>query len=288
MKRGFIITFSTILIVSSLLLFSQFYLKNSKSREQSILMSAKFSKLGLVLDDIENDVEEILGTTVAINKAATQTEITFTDKLPSDLNKFYLLDYRGFLYNTYAPKQNISLIADFNELLDNKTELIFSNGLQYDYFYGGDNIVGFYVPGGDTNATTYNIIINVNNDLNTVQMSGTLGTDINVNLYYTDNSNTINESWQLDANVNNQYTVYYTDPAINPNDYLRINVGNIGGYLRAIRITESIDDESSEANLTLEVIVPAVQDNLFYWYNADLNYSQADVNANGKIVIGAA
>lgn len=288
-SKGYVLTISTLLIVSILLMFSVFYLSKTERSERALGELVVIEKAGFVVDDIAFDLNKLLGTAVKVERIDSNTRITFNDKLASDLDKeSELLALQEFLYDVYAVQQNSVIGIDFNYLVDGKTEMVFSNGLQYDYNYGGsDANVLFYASGGDTNATRMDINISVNDSSVLLEpWSWDPGGDITVNLFYEDQNslNTVNSSGTLDSSSLHTYTIHFSETM---NDVLEIMVGRIGGHNGTFSLVESIDNTSSKASVVFSVTAPSNDLNSFYYYyNADLNYFQLDVNANGLIPIG--
>ena len=283
-SRGFVLTFSAILLVSLLVLFAVFYLGRSQEQEEDILSSAGILKAGFLADDIETDFNRLLGTGVDINMGASLATITITDKIGADMNKLALNDLKDFMEGGFASAQNAAIQLDVSELVDGRAELMFSNGLRYDYSYSDDNIVQLYVPGGNTGITQ--VDLNVTVDSSSVSVTpwawqDTAG-DINVNLHYADrnSSNAVTHYGRLDSAANNSYAFAFSAAA---GDSFTINIGNIDGNLKAVRLTGSIDESGVQAIVWMKALVPKPSGGLGAYWNADLNYSQADVNVHRKI-----
>jgi len=286
MKKGFVLTFSVILFVSLLVLFAMFYLEKNQEQETSILSSSAVFKAGFLADDIEADFNRILGTSVDINRGNSLTSITFNEKLGADTNNLLLEDLEEFVEGALASSENASIQLDVSKLVDGRTELAFSNGLRYDYSYKDSNNVQLYLPAGNANI----VAIDLNISINAASIGATPWEwqdetgDINVNLHYVDrnSSNSVTHYGKLNSALNNQYT--FTFPGT-PESSFTINVGNIDGNLKAVRLTNAIDNGSAQAELWLKVLVPSPQSPLRAFYDADLNFSQADVNLNRKILV---
>src|SRR3989344_5234924 len=99
---------------------------------------------------------------------------------------------------------------NIDRLTDGKTELLFSNGTQYDYDYSGaQNSVGFYRQGTNTGATSYDMNVFVSG----AKLSGTNSTGWNcifsgtsVKLHFEDSyGNAIDSSCSHNANILDQY-----------------------------------------------------------------------------------
>jgi len=282
--RGFVLTFSALLIVSLLVLFAMFYLDKSQEQEQSILSGMAALKAGSLADDIEADFNRLLGTGVDINRGASLSAITLTDKLGADANKLALTGLKDFAEGSFASFQNATVQLDVSGLVDGRTELEFSNGLQYDYSYADDNIVQLYVPGGNTGIVTIDLNVTVDSySINATPWTWQDVTgDINVNLHYVDrnSSNRVTHYGKLDSSVDNNYAFAFSAAA---GDTFSINIGNIDGNLKAVRLSESIDESGVQAVVWLKVTVLSPSGGLDAYWNADLNYSQADVNVHRKV-----
>ena len=282
--KGFVISISVLLILSALLVFSQFYLNLNLERESEVVSVFSVEKAGFVRSDLSFDLNKLLETSVDVNRGVSFTEIFLRDKLPSDLNKLNVLGLRSFLSSVYAKQQNISIEVDFNKLVDGKTELVFSNALQYDYSYANDTNVFFYVPASDSNVTVFDINVTVNDSVvSSIPWSLNPSGDINVSLRYEDGNGVITSSGKLDSSTLNTFTFNYSG---NPNDSFSVEIGAIEGSQKALRISESFDNAATRSSISVRAVVPSSSDNLYWFYDADLNFSVADVNSSGKILIG--
>ena len=283
--KGFVISISALLLLSALLVFSQFYLNLNLERESEVVSVFSVEKAGFVRSDLSVDLNKLLETSVDVNRGVSFTEIFLRDKLPSDLNKLNVLGLRSFLSSVYAKQQNISIEVDFNKLVDGKTELVFSNALQYDYSYANDTNVFFYVPASDSNVTVFDINVTVNDSVvSSIPWSLNPSGDINVSLRYEDGNGVITSSGKLDSSTLNTFTFNYSG---NPNDSFSVEIGAIEGSQKALRISESFDNAATRSSISVRAVVPSSSDNLYWFYDADLNFSVADVNSSGKILIGA-
>jgi len=282
--KGFVISISALLLLSALLVFSQFYLNLNLERESEVVSVFSVEKAGFVRSDLSVDLNKLLETSVDVNRGVSFTEIFLRDKLPSDLNKLNVLGLRSFLSSVYAKQQNISIEVDFNKLVDGKTELVFSNALQYDYSYANDTNVFFYVPASDSNVTVFDINVTVNDSVvSSIPWSLNPSGDINVSLRYEDGNGVITSSGKLDSSTLNTFTFNYSG---NPNDSFSVEIGAIEGSQKALRISESFDNAATRSSISVRAVVPSSSDNLYWFYDADLNFSVADVNSSGKILIG--
>ena len=72
----------------------------------------------IVVDDVETDINKIIGTGIDINQGTTSAVIIFKDRLPGDMNKSQLLDLKEFIDTNYAGQQNSQITINVSELAD--------------------------------------------------------------------------------------------------------------------------------------------------------------------------
>lgn len=283
MQKGLVLSLSTILIAMALILTALFYANSVQKNETSLLQTFFVEKAGYVGDDVDYDFNKILGTHVDVNRGSL-TQITFNDKMPADINKFQLIDYNNFVDKVYSGQQNADIELHLDNLVDGKTELIFSNGLNYDYDYTSDSVINIYKLGGDTGIITYDINVGINDfSVDKIPWTWQDATgDINVNLNFVD-QNTLSEvhhSGKLDSSITNVFTWNYSGT---PGDSFSISIGTIASNSNALRLTESIDDSGSQVTTTIMATIDS--SSAINWsYDADFNYTQLNVNINRKIL----
>ncbi|MEW6295680.1 MAG: hypothetical protein AB1467_05310 [Candidatus Diapherotrites archaeon] len=292
-SKGYLLSFSVLVLFSLLIVFSQFYFNSEKSFDETIAGQSIIDKAGFVADDISSDLNSMLGTGIEADRNTEFIQLKFFDVLPSDLNKQEaLLNYSDFINSSYALQQNAFLSLDLNDLADGKTELVFSNGLEYDYNYSpnssySDAVVSFYSSTGSTNVLSYDINVSVNSSsIKVIPWTWNAGGDISVNLYYYDlnSSNTVWVSGKIDSALDNSYKIYFS---ASPDDVLEIHLGLIDGRQKSFKLLEDIDTPSSKASLYLGALIPFVSNNDFsYYYNGTINYRQLDVNNFSFIELG--
>ncbi|MBN1940655.1 MAG: hypothetical protein JW772_00575, partial [Candidatus Diapherotrites archaeon] len=199
-----------------------------------------------------------------------------------------LIDLENFIDGNYAAQQNAAIDLNLARLLDGNTEIVFSNGLRYDYNYGAQNSVFLHVPGDDTGVLAYDINVSVNDS--SVWKSAwnwDAGGDITVNLKFSDENagNAVAQSGKLDSGVANIYRWDYSETQ---GDSLYIIVGALQGSGKIARITEAIADADSAALVGIKATIASPANEISWYYDADLNYSQGDVNLNRKLELGRA
>lgn len=282
-QRGVVFSMAAILLSLTLLLLVTYYSSKITLDTQDLYNQFSIRKMGIVADDLDVDLNKILGTQFDVNRGTNSTTIRITEKLPADINKLKILDWNRFVDQNYARQQNATIQLDVGKLTDGKTEYLFSNGLQYDYNYGSVNYVHLYKAGLNSNMMRLDINVTVN----AASISKTAWTlnpagDINVNLNYLDQnaSNTVNQSGVLDSSILNSY-VWDFGPG--GSDRFTIQVGNIDGNLKAVKLIESITNSSTVATVSLRVDVNESLSSLTRYYDAGIFYQQGDVNLNRRM-----
>jgi len=289
-KKGLVISLSTMLIFIVVVWFAAFYSGKVERQEQSILESFAIEKAGFVADDIIWDVNQMLGTGQDINKGPNNTTIRLNDKIPADTNKMQLIDYNAFVDGNYARMQNASIKLNFEKLVDGKTEMIFNNGLQYEYAYNKDqNFVLFRKGNGsNTGAESYDINLFVRGArLDTATAwNCDANQDVNVSLRYSDSYGESTQTLGCEQNPSLIYTYTFTFQEIEGS--LTATFGSVDGNINAVKIRNRIQNPNIEVFTSIQAQLPSTSEELEWFYNADLNYAQEDVNLNRKILLGKA
>jgi len=289
-EKGFTISISTILLVITIVWFSVFYAGFAQRQEANIYSSYAIEKAGFVADDITEDVSSILGTDVNVNKGPNFTTIVFADKLPGDINKLQLVDYNQFVDVNYSTRQNASIDLDFTRLLDGKAEMLFSNGLVYEHAYSLDqNFVQFSKGnGGNTGVFTYDIGIYATVgrlDLATPWACDSTG-DVNVSLRYSDSYGETSQTLNCKQDSSSLYT--YTFTFLDSGGSLTVYFGSFGGLGNSVIIRRGIENPLIAVETLILAELPSPSQELVWYYDADLNYMQQDVNLSRKIELGRA
>ena len=137
--KGYIISFSAILLLSSMLLFSAFYSDNAKERNLSVNEIKKYSKLGFVKDDLAFDLNKMLGTEIELDRQENLTMV-FREKIPADFDKkARIIKFKEFIESNYSSINNAQIGININRL-NNSIPLKFSNGLIYEYGFSDNSI----------------------------------------------------------------------------------------------------------------------------------------------------
>jgi len=288
--KGFVISMSTILVFITVVWFAVFYAGNVGRSEANALETYRVLKAGFVVDDLVYDLNQMLGTSVDVNKGLAFTVIEFRDIIPSDVNKMQLLDWNSFVDGNYAARQNASIRLGIERLVDKKTEIVFSNDLQYDYAYGLDQnfVLVRKGNGSNTNAITYDINVFVQGarlDASTPWTCDSTG-DVNVNLRYLDSYGESENSLNCKQDPAGIYVYTFTFQSLGGS--LVVSFGNIDGNSNAAKVRNTIESTGVSVASSIRAEFASEAGGISWFYDADLNYVQQDVNLNRKFELGRA
>ena len=283
-RRGFLFTLSVLLLLGFLVTFSIYYSAKPRQLAKELTSSLKIERAGFVADDLETDLNRLIGIGLDLNSGSPNTVLTLNDRLPSDFNRARLSLWEAFAEGAYARSQSSAVDVNAQGLLDANAELLFNNGLQYLFARTDENSLQLFVPGGDTNFLSLDINLFVNDDLNS-SVPWTLGSgDTNVTLRYYDTiaSNAFVSSGLLSSASANQYILRYSALST---DSLTITFGRIEGSDAALKIDHSIDNLSTLTRAQIMAVFATPSKPLVVFANLDLNYTQADMNLSRKAVL---
>ena len=290
-QRGFVFSLATVLVFIVIVWFAVFYAGKVEREEASILESYGIAKAGFVADDLISDMNVLLGSDVNVWKGQDFTTLWFNDKVVADVNKMQLLDWNSFVDGNYGVYQNAEIELGLEKLLDGKTELAFSNGLVYEHAYNPDeNFVQVRkVNGTDTGVFTYDITVYVDGGRLNSSVPWTCDAtgDVNVNLRYSDSYGEIENSLNCEQDSTASYT-YTFDFQGGVNGTLQVRFGNVDSNLNAVRVRNAIESPNITVSTGIRAEMPSPSGDLVWYYDADLNYVQDDVNLNRKFELGRA
>jgi hypothetical protein len=281
--RGFLLSYSAILLASVLLLFTVFYMVRAGLEEKDLVTITSLEKAAFVMDNIMYDYNRIFGASVQVIRGPATTTISISDRLPGLFSKTETSKLDSFFSGDYATKHNITLSVDSSTQRDGRTELIFSNGLEYDYNYGSDNIVKLYAPSGDTNFTAITITIysSENLDSNTPWSWDPTG-DLTVTINYSDaGNNTISESGKINSTTLHTWTFNY-----GAEGSLVLKAGRIGTYNGAVEFEEHLTQSYSYATITISATFASPSTEIKYHYPMSISYTQAKVSISRNLILG--
>jgi len=282
--KGYIISFSAILLLSSMLLFALFYSENVQSRNLDTANIKKYSKLEFIKDDLGFDANKILGTGISVNRTGN-LELTFNEIIPSDFNKMQrIVKWKEFIESSYSSINNAEIKLGIKRM-DKVIPIKFSNGLVYDYnFDAGKNSVFFYSTTGNTNISEMDLNLNVTGSSVFVSKPLlSLNPDVTVNFNYID-QNALNEKHEireLDSSLDNTITIRFSDDL---SDVIEIHLGNVNGKINAVWVWNKSLSQN-KINLVFKPVMNAIDVNSSFnaFLYADLNYFQTDLNSNDLI-----
>jgi len=282
--KGYIVSFSAILLLSSMLLFAAFYSGNVKDRNISVNEMKKYFKLEFIKDDLAFDLNKMLGTEIEIERTNNLT-IVFREKIPAGFNKIARLEkLKDFIESDYSSVNNSDIKFDIRRLYVTRTTtdipIKFSNGLIYEFH--SNNYVLFHAKNKDTNINS--IELNLNAEGSSIKVflpAESLAGDINLKFNYAD-QNTLNEthsSLQLNSSLDNVILISFSESA---GDEIEIHIGSFEGKINAVKIWNKTLNQN-QINLVFKAVMDGININSNFnaFIDADLNYFQSDLNSNG-------
>jgi len=284
MRKGFLFTLSILLLLGFLVAFSTYYAAKPPALARELTASMKTGRAAFVADDLETDLNALLGIGLDINSGNPNTIVTIDDKLPSDFNRARLTRWEQFIESQYGPFISTAFDLNTQAMADANAELLFNNDTQYVFSPTDINSFQLFVPGGDTNILSLDLNVFVNDDLNN-SVPWTLGSgDINVTLRYSDTltGNSFVSSGQLSSTASNQYILRYSP---NSADALTITVGRVAGSDAGLRIQHGLFNYAAMTRVRIKATLATPTKPLTVSANMDLNYSQSDMNLSRKPIL---
>ncbi|MFH1663273.1 MAG: hypothetical protein ABH986_00390 [archaeon] len=281
--KGYIISFSAIILLSSMMLFSVFYSQNAQDRNYSFNDIKKYSKAEFVKDDLGFDLSEILGTQISI-QIEPNLEITFIETLPAEYSKIAGINkFKEFAETSYSAVNNTKIKIG-SERISSSVPVKFSNGLVYEYGFGAGSSAEFFAENRNTNAVSIDLNLNVN--ASSIQVNETLFTsspDLTVNFNYSD-LNSLNEKHeilQVNSLSDNVIVIRFSGSA---EDVIEIHFGSFEGKINAVRVWNKTFGQKKTL-LALKAVMPQLDLNsgLKVFADIDLNYFQQDLNSSSLI-----
>ena len=277
--KGYIISLSAILLLSSMLLFAVFYSENIKERNLNAGEIKKYSKLNFVKDDLSYDLNRILGTGITVERNDVLA-VLFTEKIPAGFDKKERIKkLKEFIENSYSSVNNAK-IAFNTERIQNSIPVKFSNDLVYEYDFEGKFIL-FYAVNKDTNMFTADInITSKGNATGVTEKLFTANPNLTINFNYSDQnaSNEKHEILNISSRSDNVILISFSG---NADDVIEIHLGRFEGKRNAVKVWNRTLNET-EMLLEFRPVMQGLSTGIPFraFIDADLNYSQADLNSD--------
>lgn len=281
MKKGFVFSVSLILLLTIIL--TGIYNYSDFRNKDDLIMLDDFAanKLSYVLDDLATDVLTVLNQMISINRDENYTTIIISDKMNSDQNRSMLSSLKTFYDATYSQKTNVKFDLNFANLLDGKTELLFSNNFEYDFDYSNANVKFFKT---DANVSYYKIDVYVNatsTSRNTLS-SSLSGVYLIVNFHDLNASNNYTYSGYVDGTSacgTNWLQINYGS------EYFRLELCNDGTRNNTLQMSETLSNTSQYIDYNGEARMPYSATIVSAGYNAISNISQNNVSYTGNLLL---
>ncbi|MEM3555137.1 MAG: hypothetical protein QXF56_00205 [Candidatus Micrarchaeia archaeon] len=263
MKRGFVITVSTLLLFVVILLFIQASYGGMREAESELINAQQIDYAMYIFDDVAVDLKQLLGPDVEIAREGGMTVVKFSEKLPKTAN---LSEYKKFLAN-YSEKSNAEIKINTSNVDDGKL-IVFGNGLRYDR---NSSSFKFYHTETSTNASEYELSVfsksyRLSENISLLTNNG----DVKLVVHYSDLNGSMDLEGAFYSDRNAVYSVIYDGGE------MKVAVGNVSGKHNSIELTSSVD---MEVNLT----VKGEWSTRGYAYDVEMGYEQLNVKKKGLV-----
>ena len=281
--KGFVFTFSAVLLFSLALMFSAFYFSLKERDSGAMLEISRAMTLAYIADDMESDLNEIIGMDIDANSAGPSS-VKVSMRLPGDFNIADAASWQDFL-GSYHGQEPFNASVDINGITGGSVTARLSENLRLEKLYGVNRAATFYSASGQTgmNRLDINIHVPATSTGYTAWAFNPSG-DINVNFNYSDNNsgNTVSVSGKLLSTQLREYEFEYAQGGS-----LKIQAGNIDSNSGAVRIINDIYDFTTKAKIDLFMGFGSQLEGLSPHFDADLNISIGDANISRKAFAGA-
>jgi len=265
MRKGFVVTISTLLLLIVILLFLQANYRRVREAEGGVIDAQQIDYASYAFDDVATDLKQLFGPVVLVEREGGSSTVKFSDTFPRNVN---LLGYKEFLAN-YSERINSRISLNTSRIEEGKL-IIFSNGLRYNR---NSSSIKFYSPDESTNATLYELAVFLNDyrvseNLSLLTQNG----DVEFVVHYYDLNGSLELSGAFDSSSKGVYSV------VLENGGVQVNVGNVSNSMGGIEVSLS-GSVVGEVNLTAK----GSWQSLGYAYDAEMVYEQLNVRKEGLV-----
>jgi len=178
MKKAFLFSVIFILIFTTLILLSVFYLRMMQMNEIALAQSKNITRILYVRDDIASDILDYLQLSVSIQSNSTNTILNISDTLPSPYSNpsISLTAYKAFINGTYSNETNLlnstNTSVNYNSSVINLTTTAFENAPSLQFISSNSSLSLNYsynnlsknelIINGSSLVTNYSIAITFN------------------------------------------------------------------------------------------------------------------------------
>lgn len=250
-RKGFLLTVSVLLIVVFSVLLAQQFAGKTQSLAKAGLEMQPLERASYTAELLSFEAAKIAGTSASVIQSEDSTVLEISGSFPCGKSLQELANFRQIIEGSFAESQNLEVSADFSSILDGKSEISFSNGLNFECSYEEPSQgIEVYSVNESSIPSKISIIMDSNASLNDVNAwqwnpSG----DLEVEIDYTDSSMTVKASGKISSEGQSVYSFNY------PEGSMRIIAGTVDGRKGALRI-EKDSGLSFESGLLLKAFLP--------------------------------
>ena len=283
--KAFIISISALLLFTVIVSMA-FFLYYENLRSEKLLALAYYpGSPSFAFDDVSGDLAEISSLNVSAKRNSSSAYVFLQGSFSNPPSSGLYSYYSQFISSNYSSLTNANITLDASGLSDSSAEAIFSNGLACSYAYSGASRSAAISSGsGDTGIYSYEANISVGQALvNQSQWASSPQGDLNVTLFISDMAGNVTSTVSLNRSSPNTYTVDYAG------GQLSIQAGSVGAVDGAFEISANGSIANSTSYSAAAQLPPGnLSSPLAYYWNARMNYSQANVSKSGWVEIGRA
>jgi len=281
MRRGLVISISTILLLSALLLFAEYWAAKSQRWDRAIESVVVIGSAAHAFDDVAGDLEALHGLNISsvrgdgleVNTSGIAPD--FSRNVSADLEA-----YESFFAN-FTKASNANASIDLSGIKDGSWETYWSNGLQARWSYPSGQLA--LMTTNSTNVTSWmiNTYTNASHyNSSFVHCQNNTGSDILVVISAMDLNGTINCTKMIAANESWQFYINFTDGT-----QLLVDAGLVNGTAGGLKLAAPQYPSVTRYNATGAFALAPGQE-VARWYNATMSWLMPGVSRSGRIELG--
>ncbi len=275
-KKGFLYTISAIILVSTLVFYSQNYLEKNSFREREIVFSSVLNSAEMINDNLAFNLQTLLRLDISKNYDNNFANFIVLGDLNASSNPSTdLLAYKTFVDNNLFNLSGGSKVFTLSNLSDGQAEIFFGNSLEFDYSY--DNGFVLLKKSNSGNTSTLNSVdltLNLVQDINSHSWSSTNGSTV-VDVNYIDSNNAFTERVTIDPTLLNTLTITFDDA-----DSITFEVGLISSINNSVKLS---NDTLTNINYSLTASYYPDSNNLPALFNSNFSYIDSKIDYNSLV-----
>jgi len=210
--KGFLFTISVILFASTLVFFAQSFSSINGDLEKSVFLQLKPLQVVSMQDDISTDLLNLFDLSFDVNYGATKLIsvsgiINYENTISADVD-----NYSSFLSSTFFPRLAGQESLSVSEINEGSFEAFFGTAVEFDYNYDS-NTINFHNIGSASTLESIDMNLFSEGTITSYSWSENAG-DMEVEIYYYDDSNYLHFSKSLDSSESSSLTINYSNGSV--------------------------------------------------------------------------